>query len=168
MSAERSRVAFIGDVHLDLGDAAVEPFTRMLHHLSETCDSLVLMGDLFNLWIGQPELQSAHQHEVAEAFHRLASEHRIVLVPEEDRVWMAHPFSGVETGYEVVVGDRSWYANCAWDALGVLALMGDGKAIATQDKTELVWSVADGKVSPDGVIHIPVPAREFWDDIGFT
>ena len=106
--------------------------------------------------------------EVAEAFHRLASEHRIVLVPEEDRVWMALPFSGVETGYEVVVGDRSWYANCAWDALGVLALMGDGKAIATHDETELVWSVADGTVSPDGVIHIPVPARDFWDDIGFT
>ena len=106
--------------------------------------------------------------EVAEAFHRLASEHRIVLLPEEDRVWMAHPFSGVETGYEVIVGNRSWFANCAWDALGVLALMGDGKAISAHGETELVWSVANGTVSPDGVIHLPVPAREFWDDIGFT
>ncbi len=71
MSVERSRVAFIGDVHLDLGDAAVEPFTRMLQRLSETCDSLVLMGDLFNLWIGHPQLQMAHQHEVAQALRAI-------------------------------------------------------------------------------------------------
>ncbi len=71
MNVERSRVAFIGDVHLHRRDAAVEPFTRMLHRLSETCDSLVLMGDLFNLWIGQPELQSAHQHEVANALRAI-------------------------------------------------------------------------------------------------
>ncbi len=106
--------------------------------------------------------------EVTEAFHRLESEHRIVLVPEEDRVWMAHPFSGVETCYKVIVGNESWFANCAWDALGILALTGDGKAISTCGESELAWSVVDGKVSPDGVIHIPVPAREFWDDIGFT
>ena len=71
MTVERSRVAFIGDVHLDLGDAAVEPFTRTLHRLSETCDSVVLMGDLFNLWIGQPELQAAHQHKVADALRTI-------------------------------------------------------------------------------------------------
>ena len=65
MSVERSRVAFIGDVHLELGDPAVEPFTRMLQRLSESCDALVLLGDLFNLWIGHPELQLARQHEVA-------------------------------------------------------------------------------------------------------
>ena len=71
MNVERSRVALIGDVHLDVGDPAVEPFTRMLHRLSETCDSLVLMGDLFNLWIGHPQLQLAHQRTVGEALRAI-------------------------------------------------------------------------------------------------
>jgi len=71
VSAEPSRVAYVGDVHLDLGDPDVAPFTRMLHGLSATCDSLVLMGDLFNLWIGRPGMQLAHQHEVAETLRAI-------------------------------------------------------------------------------------------------
>ena len=71
MTVERSRVVFVGDVHLDLDDPAVEPFVRMLHRLSGTCDTLVLMGDLFNLWIGHPQLQLAHQIEVAEALRAI-------------------------------------------------------------------------------------------------
>ncbi len=81
---------------------------------------------------------------------------------------MAHPFSGVETGYTATVAGRSWYANCAWDALAILALMGDGQVVLNVGGEELVWSVEDGRVSPEGVIYLKVPARRFWDDIGFT
>jgi UDP-2,3-diacylglucosamine hydrolase len=65
MSADRSRIAFVGDVHLDLGDPVVPAFSAMLRALSDSCDTVVLMGDLFNLWIGQDELQQQHQLEVA-------------------------------------------------------------------------------------------------------
>jgi hypothetical protein len=107
--------------------------------------------------------------EVAEAMHRLEQEHQIALVPGETRVWMAHPFSGVPTGYEAVIGERTWFANCAWDSLAILALLGDGRAVRrSQSGEDVVWEVEDGKVSPDGLIHLLVPAREFWTDIGFT
>jgi len=106
----------------------------------------------------------------AEAFHRLAAEHRLVLVPGEDRVAMAHPFSGVPTGYRAMIGERTWWANCGWDAFGILALLGDGTVHAGSPTGagSATWSVEDGKVSPDGLVHFVVPARHFWDDIGFT
>jgi len=103
--------------------------------------------------------------EVASALEALQREHRLAL-SEDGAIWMAHPFSGVETGYRAVIGDRWWHANCAWDSLAILALLGDGDATGPDG---LVWHVDDGEVdSRGGVIHLTVPAREFWDDIGFT
>ena len=81
---------------------------------------------------------------------------------------MAHPFSGVETPYRVVVGDRSWHANCAWDSLAILGLMGDGVAFGAHLEPNLEWRVMDGKVTPNGLVHMVVPARRFWEDVGYT
>lgn len=106
--------------------------------------------------------------EVEASLGRLANEHRIALVDGGFQVWMAHPFSGIETNYQAVIGDRSWYANCAWDALAILTLLGNGEARATGAAGELVWKVENGKVTPRGIIHMLVPAANFWDDIGFT
>jgi hypothetical protein len=64
--------------------------------------------------------------EVALAFEELAHAHALVLQPGSHRIWMAHPFSGVSTPHCVRIGQRSWYANCVWDGLAILALMGDG------------------------------------------
>jgi hypothetical protein len=106
--------------------------------------------------------------EVEVSLIRLAAAHVIALVDQTTRVWMAHPFSGVETAYQAVIGDRSWYANCAWDALAILALLGDGEARASDPGEELVWRVEDGGVTPSGIVHLLVPAKNFWEDIGFT
>ncbi|MBD3866897.1 MAG: metallophosphoesterase [Acidobacteria bacterium] len=49
---DRQDLVFIGDVHLDRDDPAVEPFCRMLETVAGDAATLVLAGDLFNLWIG--------------------------------------------------------------------------------------------------------------------
>jgi len=104
--------------------------------------------------------------EVSSALTRLESEHRLALISGTNRVAMAHPFSGVRTPYRSVIGERWWYANCAWDSLALLALIGDGTA--HRDDTGLEWSVEDGEVKPNGLVHLLVPARSFWDDVEFT
>lgn len=104
--------------------------------------------------------------EVATALSRLESEHRLALTPGTDQVAMAHPFSGVETPYRTEVGPRWWYANCAWDSLALLALMGDGRAYGGETGVE--WTVEGGTVSPNGLVHLLVPARSFWEDVFFT
>ena len=107
---------------------------------------------------------------VTAALHALADEHRLALIPGTDSVWMAHPFSAVPTNFVVTIGQRQWYANCVWDGLSILALLGDGildtKSPATGEQIQL--KVSDRKVTGDALVHFLVPARRFWTDIGFT
>ena len=106
---------------------------------------------------------------VTRSLGRLADAHRLVLGDDRERVVMAHPFSAVPTGYRAEVDERSWWANCAWDAFGILALLGDGRVVANPlGRSESEWTVRDGLVEPGGVVHFVVPAARFWDDIEFT
>lgn len=108
--------------------------------------------------------------DVRVALQALAREHRLALVPGTDAIWMAHPFSGVRTDVLVRIGARQWFANCAWDGLAILALLGDGTVETHSPATgePIVLSVSAGAVSGDALVHFLVPARRFWDDIGFT
>jgi hypothetical protein len=107
---------------------------------------------------------------VSAALRALADEHRLVLIPGTDSVWMAHPFSAVATDFLVRIGDRHWFANCVWDGLSILALLGDGTLDTHSPASdELIrLHVSAGKVLGDTLVHFLVPARRFWDDIGFT
>ena len=111
--------------------------------------------------------------EVSSVFRGLAEAHVLVLRPGTDEVWMAMPFSAVPTGFTVRVGESSWWANCAWDALGVLAALdADGEVIADDPSggEHLRVRVEDGKPAgpAEGMIHFAVPAARWWEDIGFT
>ncbi|HEX5531112.1 MAG TPA: organomercurial lyase [Methylomirabilota bacterium] len=112
----------------------------------------------------------APREDVAAALQRLADRHCLVLVPGTESIWMAHPFSGIETDFRVTVGTRRWFANCVWDGLALLALLGDG-VLATHSPATgepLDFEARGGRVRGDGIVHFLVPARRFWDDIGHT
>ena len=112
----------------------------------------------------------ASEVAVVAGLHVLADAHRLVLIPGTDSVWMAHPFSAVATDFVVTIGVRQWFANCVWDGLSILALLGDGAldthSPATGEPIRLRASA--GMVLGDAMVHFLVPARHFWDDIGFT
>ena len=67
-------------------------------------------------------------------------------------------------------GDRSWFANCVWDGLSILAMVGDGTLDTHSPATgaPMRFEVRDRIVSGEGLVHFLVPAARFWDDIGFT
>jgi hypothetical protein len=112
------------------------------------------------------------EDEVSSALRNLAAEHCLVLVPGTEAVWMAHPFSGIETDFVVTVGGRRWFANCVWDGLSILALFGaGGGALDTHSPASgapIRFEVSAGAVRGAGIVHFLVPARHFWDDIGYT
>jgi hypothetical protein len=112
----------------------------------------------------------ASREEVAAGLRALAEEHCVVFVPGTGSIWMAHPFSGVETDFVVGIGDRRWFANCVWDGFSILALFGDGALDTHSPATgrPLRFEVVDGAVSGPGIVHFLVPPRSFWDDIGYT
>src|SRR5215210_7206630 len=113
---------------------------------------------------------SASREEVSAALHNLAAEHCIVLAPGTESIWMAHPFSGIETDFAVMIGGRQWFANCVWDGLSILALFGDGSLDTHSPATgePMRFQVSEGVVHGSGIVHFLVPARHFWDDIGYT
>ena len=111
--------------------------------------------------------------DVADAYRRLHDAHALVLQPDGTEIRMLNPFSAVETTYRVEAGGRSWFGNCAWDSLGIpAALHGDGRieAACPDCGEQLELEVRGGELvrGRDLLVHFVVPARRWWDDIGFT
>ena len=112
------------------------------------------------------------QAAVEDALRRLAADHLLVLAPGTPYVWMANPLSALPTSYSVAARGRTWFANCIWDALGVIAMFG-GDGVATtwcaDCGDDLTVEVADDAVvAGSGVVHFALPAAQWWDDIGFN
>jgi len=111
--------------------------------------------------------------DVLAAFARLHQKRLLVPEPGDPRrIRMAPPFSGVETPFKVQVGDKSYYANCAWDALGIAAALHQDALIHAADgfnSEPILLEVRDGKPIPQPcAIHFAVPAARWWDDILYT
>ena len=111
--------------------------------------------------------------EVEAAFQRLYQKRLLVLEPgNPSKIRMAPPFSGIETPFLVKVKEKSYYANCAWDALAIpAALHSDGDIFASDAHTHepMTILVRNGNpVHEPCVIHFAVPAAQWWDDIIYT
>jgi hypothetical protein len=115
--------------------------------------------------------------EVAAAFQELAAAHVLVLQTGNGEVLMANPLSAVPTPFVVETpadaGSRSWYGNCIWDALGVIAMLeGEGRVLTSCGccGERMTVSVGQGEVeaTPPGLVHFAIPARHWWDDIVFN
>ena len=60
---------------------------------------------------------------VREAYGRLRAQRVLVLETDGVSIRMAPPFSGVPTQHVVIVDDRKYFANCAWDSFGIAAAL---------------------------------------------
>jgi hypothetical protein len=122
---------------------------------------------------GTAEALGLETGEVEAAFRRLHDARALVLAPGTTEIRMLNPFSAVETPHRVQADGRTWYANCAWDALGIPgAFHGDGRVESEcpdcRERVEL--EVREGELfhGTELLVHFVVPARRWWDDIVFT
>ena len=112
------------------------------------------------------------------ALVELAEEHSaLVLMPGSPYLWMAEPFSAVPTHFPVTAGGVTYYGNCIWDALAILALLDkygeveEGAVVVDSpiDGQRLYFAVRAGTLQPvDAQIHFAVAAKDWWRSIGFT
>ena len=121
-----------------------------------------------------PEIAAAtrlDEQAVRDGWRRLHDAHALVL-DEDGDIRMANPFAARQTPFRVEAGGRSWFANCGWDAFGIGACLHVDSTIHTEcpDCGEpLDIGVRDGRPEDaDLVFHVLVPARSWWNDIGFT
>jgi hypothetical protein len=119
------------------------------------------------------EALSTSPEEVEAALERLHQKR--LLVPEPgnpSRIRMAPPFSVIETSFRVKVQDKVYFANCAWDALGIAAALQADVIIEASDGYSgepMRLEVRNGQPVPEEcVIHFAVPAAHWWDDILYT
>jgi transposase InsO family protein len=110
--------------------------------------------------------------DVEASWRRLHDLHAIVLEADGRTLRMANPFSARPTRFRVDTGDRSWFANCAWDAFGVCAALHvDGHIATTCPDCEAPIEIDVVDEQPDTttlLFHSLVPAAQWWDDIVFT
>jgi hypothetical protein len=110
--------------------------------------------------------------EVGEAFRRLREARVLYLEPDGETIRMAPPFSAVPTQHEVVAGAVRYFANCAWDALGIPAALHKSAIVRSrceQSMEPLLTKVtASGPRVTNWVFHCLVPAAQWWDDLPFT
>lgn len=85
---------------------------------------------------------------------------------------MANPIPAVPTPFLVRAGDRSWYGNCIWDAMGISAMLQQDAVIETSCGccgTAMQVTVVNGSLGEaPGIAHFAVPAARWWDDIVFN
>jgi hypothetical protein len=103
-------------------------------------------------------------HDVA-ALRALAEQH-VVVLDDDGRILMAHPFAAHKTGARVQSSGREWWGNCAWDAFGIVAALHLQRATITAQ--EITLQLDGDDIEGDAVFHVLVPAARWWDDIGFT
>lgn len=108
-----------------------------------------------------------------QAYHRLNAGHAIFLDPGMDNIRMANPLSAVPTPYQVEIIGKHLYANCAWDSLGIPAMLkADARIQATLPSSSetISYAITAGELmaAPELVAHFPLPFRRWYDDLEDT
>ena len=109
---------------------------------------------------------------VRDSLGRLRANRVLFLEPDGATIRMAPPFSGVPTQHRVRTGNREYVANCAWDALGIVAALHEPAAVISEcaqsgERLELAVG-PDGPATSDWVFHCLVPAARWWADLVYT
>jgi len=110
--------------------------------------------------------------DVEASFARLEEGHVLVFAPGTRNIWMANPLSAFPTPFRVETARGAHWGTCIWDAFGIVAMLGGSGAVHTScadcgDAMEL--RVEGGSLErTEGVAHFAVPARRWWDNIGYA
>jgi hypothetical protein len=107
--------------------------------------------------------------EVVASLRRLAAARAVVLEADGATIRMALPFSAVPTAHIVESGVVRYYANCAWDALGIPAAL--KRPAVVRSRCGMTHEGLRLEVNGDSaplstwLFHTPVRASRWWDDI---
>ena len=110
--------------------------------------------------------------DVAASWLRLRQNRVLWLAPGTGEILMAPPFSAVPTQHRALVQDRQYFANCAWDAVGIPAALKtpgivQSRCEQTSEPLELEIEL-DRAPDSDWLFHCQVPAAQWWNDLPFT
>lgn len=110
--------------------------------------------------------------ETGALYKELADHHAIFLEPETYTVRMAWPFSAIPTDFKVRANGKTYFANCAWDMLGIPAALHSDttiEAVCTESNETVQLQIKNGQVSDSSpLVHFLLPFSRWYDDLVFT
>ncbi len=114
----------------------------------------------------------APAEDVRAVYHTLHERHMLFLEPGSDAIRIANPFSAIPTPYAVTAGERTWWANCAWDAFGIAVALNTDARISARypgNTGTVELEVSNGAVDGKGhLIYFALPFRRWYDDLVYT
>ena len=112
------------------------------------------------------------EENVRGALHHLAANKVLILAPNDGNIWAANPFCAVPSAFRVDAAQKKYRAICIWDALGIAAALGQDATITASCGDcgdPMAAEISGGALARgDGVVHFAIPAKRWWDNIGFT
>jgi alkylmercury lyase-like protein len=113
--------------------------------------------------------------EAADVLRELEAARHIVLVKGTARILMAFPFSAIATPFRVTTRGRSYFANCAWDAIAFHAMLRDEIRVDSfchHCAAPIHVEMRDGRaarVEPaEALVYLALPPTQWWEDITTT
>ncbi len=113
--------------------------------------------------------------QVARLYTALDAEHAFFLEPGSMEIRMANPFSAVPTDFRVHIADKIYWANCAWDALGIPAALHADATIeacyaGSEDPLHIGVQAGTllGQAREETVAHLLVPFHRWYENMNFT
>ena len=110
--------------------------------------------------------------EASALYNELNNRHAFFLEPESLTIRMANPFSGIPTDFKVHANGKTYFANCAWDMLGIPATLHTDAvigAVCTESNELVRLEIENGQITNyDLLIHFPLPFARWYDDVVFT
>jgi hypothetical protein len=112
------------------------------------------------------------RQETADVYEELQRRHAIFLAPGTHDIQMAWPFSGVETPFKVHANHKVYFANCAWDSLGIPAALhtdAEIESVCAQSGDAIRINVTGQQAGgSDALVHFLLPFHKWYDDLPFT
>jgi UDP-2,3-diacylglucosamine hydrolase len=115
-----SDLVFVGDVHLDRDDRDLPAFLAYLRGLVPRAGRVVLMGDLFNLWIGAADLEQDHHRAVTACLAEMRSqgtETHYIEGNRDYRIARAHTGGAFDVVSDAVLRE-DWGGRSLWASHG--------------------------------------------------
>ena len=110
--------------------------------------------------------------EASALYKELHNRHAFFLEPETLSIRMANPFSGIPTDFRVQANGKTYYANCAWDMLGIPAALHVDvviEAVCTESNDAVQLQITNGQITNNQLlVHFPLPFARWYDDLTFT
>jgi hypothetical protein len=116
---------------------------------------------------------SLSRSAATDVLRELEAARHIALVKGTARILMAFPFSAVATPFRVTANLRSYFANCAWDAIAFHTMLGDidvqVDSFCHHCAQPIRVELHDGHTTrvdpPESLVCLALRPTEWWGDI---